>query len=203
MAMGAMKKSLALFSGRAAEATANYIRFRHTRTYIIERSAKVQGLAADRHLMAICSYRRIEKFRRRRPDWDALSRPLPLTYLSGIGVALDSLMVAAEADMSEFIEALSLPAAIEWAVVRWMPAIYGSLRLPRLLPEADAVSFVLDYARTNQRRCCIRVGALKSIFIEPTGETATILYPPSLAIKAGFLVTGSDGSAVGTCRIGR
>ena len=198
-----MSRAMPLFSARMINSTADYERFFHTRSYIQQRSAAFPGPHSNRALMAACGYKKLEKFIKRRAAWDSLARPIPLAYLDSIGVDLNVLALAAEADQAEFAQALALPLAARWASVRLMPAVYADHELPGLLPEAEAVSYMLDQAGRRRLRCCISFGALKTVYVEPDGTTSTSFYPPSLRIEAGFLVTGGDGSAVGTCRLGR
>lgn len=197
-----MKRVLPFFVAREINSVEDYQRFFHVKAYLRQRSSAYPSPARDLELMVACGYRKAQKFARHRQEWDALGRPIPLTYLAAIGARLDVLAVAAEADLAEFEAALALPLRPRWGIERAMPSIYMNFALPSGTTEAQAIEIILDRSRRTQHECCVHVIGLKTVYANPTGEVSTIFYKPTLQIKGGFLAPRSDGSAVGTCSIG-
>jgi hypothetical protein len=197
-----MSKELSMFSG-LGNAVAGYSRFRHVRTYVAQCSTRHAGKEASKRLMARVGYARYEKFIRRRAAWDALARPVPLAYLEAIGVDTDVMSVAGGADMEAYREALAIPRFPRWAIVRYMPAIYGRVWLPPGATEQEAVRFLLGYSSRTGWQCCLSYPDLKAIYIRPDGDVSITHFPPVLLIQGGFLTTGMDGRDIGACRIGR
>lgn len=197
-----MGKLIPFCSVRQINSVGDYQRFHHTKAYLAQRSALFKGAKANRKLMAPCGYKRYEKFVRRRPEWDALARPVPLGYLSAIGAALDVLAATQEADMEEFHAALKLPLAPRYAIERMIPAVYQSIRLPEGISEADAVALVRSRSQRTEHEFCLNFPGLKAVFMKPDGSVSRLYFPPTFKINGEFLVPGGVNSDIGTSRLG-
>jgi hypothetical protein len=198
-----MSKVIPFFSARQINSVGDYRRFYHTKAYLAQRSAHFKGADANRRLMALCGYKRYEKFVRRRPVWDALAKPVPMVYLSAISAHLDVLTLTEAADMEEYRAALVLPLTGKYGIERLMPAVYRHVVLPDDTPEAEAVEIILNYSKKSGSECCINFSGLKTIFVYPSGAVQPLYFPPTIQIKGGFLLAGGDGREIGTCRLGR
>ena len=198
-----MTNALLLLAARKINSVTDYARFFHTKSYLRQRSTLFRGVEANRRLMAGCGYRRYEKFARRRPEWDALGRNIPVSYLKAIGASLDVLEVAAEADLAEFHAALALRLSPKYAIERIMPAFYGNIAFRSGTSEAEALSILIAYSRKTGHQCCINFDGLKAVYVTPGGLVSPIYFPPTLRIRGGFLLPGTGGREIGTCSLGR
>jgi hypothetical protein len=185
----------------------HYTRFFHTKSYFSQRSREVPysiALHEDRviRVMASCGYlfRRPEKFSAHRRQWDRLDRPIPRAYLRAIGVSVEIMQFTAELDAEEYEEELERPLYPRYATIRVMPGIFSLLELPDGINEAEAVYLMIDFARHRGRRCCIGFRDIKTIWIEPNGETSYVFYHPVLRLTRSHVIpenasVGSDHRA--------
>jgi hypothetical protein len=197
-----MGKIIPFCSARQINSVGDYHRFYHTKAYLAQRSALFKGSEANRGLMALCGYIRYEKFSRRRPEWDALARPVPLGYLSAIEAKLDVLAATREADMEEFHAALRLPLSPRHAIERVIPGFYTDVALPVGVSEADAVTLIRSKSRMTGHEFCLNFPGLKAVFVRPDGEVSRLYFPPTFTILGGFLMPGRGNGNIGTCRLG-
>lgn len=176
-----------------------YTRFFHTKAYLAQKSRQVPysiALHEDRVLrvMASCGYlfRRPEKFSAHRRQWDRLDRPIPRAYLDAIGVDVKVMQFTAQLDAEEYEEVLQHPLYPRYATIRVVPGIFSLLDLPQGIDESEAVRLMIDFARRRGRRCCIGFRDIKSIWIEPDGETSYTFYRPYLRVTKSHVIPANS-----------
>jgi hypothetical protein len=124
--------------------------------------------------------------------WHGLKSRIPVSYLRSIGADLEALQLAAARDYENFVVALSMPLYPRLALVEWQHMGEAPVELPPGIPEADAVSVLLDFAQNRGYRCSIHYPDLKTVLIEPVGRVERILYPPVLTFTESYVVPASS-----------
>jgi hypothetical protein len=187
------------FVAREINESTQYVRFFHTRSYLEQKSRIFPYSVALHHdriyqLMARCGYRnrRPDKFNAHRRQWDQLERPVPRAYLREIGADVEVLLFTAELDADEYDDVLRLPLTPRYATVRVMPAVYSRLELPEGIEEAEAVTYVRDFARKRGKRCCIGFRDIKTIWIEATGDVTYSFYRPQLRVTKSYVMPTNE-----------
>lgn len=190
-----MAQIIPRFLAPTVNETNHYTRFFHTKAYVAQKSRLVPysiALHEDRVLRVMASsgylFRRPEKFSAHRRQWDRLDRPIPRAYLKAIGVSVEVMEFTAELDAEEYEEALYRPLYPRYATMRVMPGMYSLLDLPDGIDETEAVHLMTDFAKRRGRRCCIGYRDVKSIWIEPDGETTYVFYRPFLRLTRTHVI---------------
>lgn len=190
-----MAQIIPRFLAPAVNETNHYTRFFHTKAYLAQKSRFVPYSIAfheDRVLrvMESCGYRfrRPEKFSAHRRQWDRLDRPIPRAYLQAIGASVEVMEFTAELDAEEYEEALHRPLYPRYATMRVVPGVYTLVDLPEGIEEEEALHLMTDFAKRRARRCCIGFRDVKSIWIEPDGETTYVFYRPYLRLTRSHVV---------------
>jgi hypothetical protein len=183
-------KRIPIFSVPQANLLEGYIRFRHTKAYIRNKSA----LHPSKEIMASIGYRALHKLTVHRREWDELTRRIPVKYLSAIGVDLDVLRFTLELDQQEFDLALELPVFPKSYGVRLMPTVYRTMDFPSKTTEERAILILKDYSKTSQVYCFITVADLKSVWVQPDGAVFTVFYRPELEIDKAWVNASESGS---------
>ena len=198
-----------LFSVPELNAFSQYERFFRTSAYI--RSAS-QRRAPDspfrkKEKPAFCAlrehlgYRKPEKFRMHRRQWEWLERPVPRRFLELIGASEEKLMRHLAADRALFDELLQLPLYPRVGIVRLMPTVYIPYRFQEETPENEAVELLAAYAREYRRNCAITYPELKTITIFPDGAVGTRFYPPRITWSRSWIYHGESGRGFATTRV--
>lgn len=165
-----------------------YIRFRHTKNYMRQRSAQNPD---EIQLMKTCGYANLEKFRRHREQWDLLEKPVPKKYLEAINVRLEVLELTVEQDREEYEDTLNSPRQVSHFTVRLLPTVCKSVPFPEPLPEHLAIELLRD--ETDGLKRCLHYPDLKTVFIE--GETIhSVYYAPSIEESCDRLTFSANGS---------
>jgi len=152
------------------EQIADYQRFFHTKSYIKNKSIAYKE---EKRLMHVLGYRNIRKLRIHRNEWDGFERPVPLKYLSEIGVDLRTLQFTIELDQEEYDKALTFPLFPIKVAIQASPSSLSLYRFPFATSESDAVSLLRKMARRMNLRFLINYKNLKSIYFLPDGTTVT------------------------------
>lgn len=176
----------------------HYTRFFHTKSYLSQKSREVPysiALHEDRviRVMASCGYlfRRPEKFSAHRRQWDRLDRPIPMAYLRAIGASVEVMQFTAGLDAEDYEEKLQRPLFPRYATIRMMPGIFSLLELPEGIDESEALHLMTDFARRRNRRVCIGFRDIKTVWIEPSGETSYTFYHPYLRLTRSHVIPGN------------
>ncbi|TVR53464.1 MAG: hypothetical protein EA426_17865 [Spirochaetaceae bacterium] len=174
----------------------DYTRFRACKAYLKQKSQKV---ATTRELAEILGYTKLDTFSRHRARFDALSRRIPREYLEAIDVKLDILEFCAELDREEYEKVLALPDLHPvCAVIRFIPAVYGTKTFAPGTSESDAIEQMVEYSKATGFSSCITFPQLKTVWIDTGGNAVTLYYPPDLRILDRWVVPHKDGSGIGT-----
>jgi len=202
-----MGKIIPWWSARKINEVGSYKRFLHTKAYIQQKSAEHKDSGRNNPtiqvLMEKCGYKKVEKFRAHRREWDNLERDIPLAYLRAIGVDLAVLKFTAKLDVEEYERALKSPLHPKCITVRWMAAVYSDFALPPETSETDAILFAQKFMREHkiELRCCIKYPDLKTIYIEPDGTVCTTYYRPSLRLTRTKAIFRTGGKDIGISRL--
>ncbi|NBB91066.1 MAG: hypothetical protein GVY23_07660 [Spirochaetes bacterium] len=161
--------------------TLAYERFYYCKRYVAGLSLRFQTNNELRNLGARLGYNPekgsfIDKFTRRRAEWDSFERDIPCAYLEAIGVLWAELDVCAEADYELFRQEIAKARYPRKAVVRYIPAVYGTYRFPEGTSEREAIEMLerSNYARFHR----------------------AIVYPELLVIWLGAHRDGGGGTDV-------
>ena len=134
--------------------TFEYERFYYSKRYVSYLSARFRTNDQLRELGDKLGYNVekgsfIDKFTRRRAEWDDFAGDIPCAYLEAIGVVWGELDACAEADYELFRREIAKPRYPRKAVVRYIPAVYGTYRFPEGTSEREAIEMLerSDYAR--------------------------------------------------------
>ncbi|MFA5032872.1 MAG: hypothetical protein WC614_07625 [bacterium] len=156
----------------------------------------------DTELMLATGYANLRKFEFHRAQWHYLKRQIPISYLEAIGVDMEILKYVVELDNENYQKAIKLPRFPACYIRRLMAAFYQTVELPDCTSEKDAIELIQK--TEGSHRCCINYPGLLGLYIEPDGKVDEIHYVPSMEIiNKHFVKFRSDGSSVGTMRLGR
>ena len=143
----------------------------------------------------------MDKFIRHRKEWDNLERNIPLDYLNHIGIDLNTLKTTVEIDQEEYEDVLKLPLYPKYFTVRYMPTIYGSVKLPDNCLETEAIEIVKNFSKKTGLKCNINYLNLKTILIE-RDNVYVAYYKPEIRITNKLLIISKDYSTkIGICKV--
>lgn len=192
-------------SAREINSLDDFIRFRHTKSFISQKSSQVKDSRRQTpgliELMKMCGYASFQKFREHRQEWDLLERKVPLVYLGAIGADIESIMHTVCIDQQEYDMAFKVPLFPRFAVVRLMAAVYQNIEFPAGADEDKAVNILKEYSREKGLRCCINYPDLKTIRIEPDGNVFYSYYRPAVEISGKWAIFISGGRNIGVTRL--
>ncbi len=200
------KQIISFLSAREINTLKDYEKFFHTKSYIQSKSPQYQDPSLKQNpvvldLMEKSGYKKHQKFRRHRKEWDNARGEVPVGYLNAIGVDMKILNYCIEADQWEYDRALQIPLFPRFVVVRFMAGVYGNIEIPEGTPEFAAIEMVRDYSKEHGFRCCINYPELKTIWIEPKGDVNYSYYRPSVRFTKKKVIFGSDGCGIGITTI--
>jgi len=192
--------------------TVAYERFYYSKRYVASLSARFRTKDEIRELGARLGYNAekgnfLDKFTRRRGEWDAFERDIPYAYLEAIGVVWEELDACAEADYELFEREMAKPRYPRKAVVRYIPAVYGTYRFPEGTSEREAIEMLerSDYARFRR---AIVYPELLVIWLEahrdgpPTKDPVYDWFEPVFEKKKDRLSFRPPARGIGQTRIG-
>ncbi len=192
--------------------TIEYERFYYAKRYVASLGARFRTNDGLRKLGRALGYNVekgsfIDKLTRRRAEWDGFERDIPYAYLEAIGVAWEELNACLEADYELFEREITKPRAPSKAVIRYMPAVYGTYRFPEGTSEREAVEVLerSDYARFHRaivypELLVIRLKAQRDG--EPVAEPSYDYFEPVVEKKKDRLHVRPPARNTGRTRIG-
>lgn len=127
--------------------TPRYERFYYTKRYVRAKSEYHNSEEAQIQIGQALGYNVhkssfFAKLRKQRLRYDGFERDVPLAYLDAIGVKMHELEVCVEADQELFNRKRKETRYPRVAMVRYMPAVYGTYRFPEGTPEKEAISML-------------------------------------------------------------
>lgn len=178
----------------------DYIRFRNLKLYIQSKSKLVSN---SKELMSQAGYGNYQKFKDHRIQFDTCKRDIPLHYLKAIDIDLEIVKFCQELDMEEFQYTKDLKNLFpEYAIIRYMPAIYGNKEFPPNTGEDAAIEILRQFNKETKLRCAINYPDFKTIYFSEAGEKVTeTYYPPLLKITKSKLVFQKGGQGIGQTRL--
>jgi hypothetical protein len=199
-------KEIPLFSVPQLNSFEEYVRFQHCAAYIRAKSARFPDRFKEDEqrllpLMRAVGYKKLDRFRMHRRQWDRLERDVPKSYLAYLGIDAEMLEYCNSLDYLLFEQAKGLPLYPKAGIVRLMPTVYIPYRFPEGTPEAEAIEMLREYAVARGRHCVINYPDFKSIPINPEGGCGELFFPPEISWSAHRLKVGRDGRGVGTTRL--
>jgi transcriptional regulator with XRE-family HTH domain len=64
-------------------------------------------------------------------------------------------------------------------VIRWIPAVYGTMRLPENCTPEEAIKMATKFSREKGFRTCVRLSNIRTVYVEPDGSRMLSFAPPS------------------------
>ena len=172
-------KEIPFLSGRR-EKDADYIPFRYTHAYIKQKSDNYNG--PQNALMEKCGYANLTKFIKHRKLWDALVKPVPLSYLREIRVDLKTVRFTLDLDREAFEKAVARPLYAENFLIK-LPGFFGTVNFESALPEEEAIQRTIAYVNDKKLTCLVPFGEIKTIYVYPSGKTASDLHRPEIKVN--------------------
>lgn len=179
----------------------DYVWGRHFKAYITHCARQCR--LKPHEFKTRCGYTNINRFLRRREEWNSFQKPIPVLYLDVIGVDMQLLEEVVAVDQKEYDAAIQLPLHPKYFTIRLMAAVYSQGRFPADTSEGQAIEEVQEYVDAHPHVwCAISWPGLKTIYFNAGKPHRYVYRRPELKIINGFVTFGSDGIQVGTARIG-
>jgi len=156
----------------------------HARAYLKHCFKGYTGTVHE--LAALCGYKNISKFQRRRAAWVDGEWEIPRVFLNTIGVQLDVLEQAVALDRKGYEEALEhLPIPTSF-FVKALPGIYLRETIPPVANMAEAYEYV--QRNVEAQGCEAMTGhlywpMLKAVTFRAGREPVTFTFAPKLTLK--------------------
>lgn len=103
-----------------------------------------------------------------------------------LGLTDEDIQGALHADIEELDEPVD-----PYIIVRWMPAVYGSVELPEQCSREEAVRKAHQVAREKNKRCCVVLSRIRGLYVEPDGSAQEAYSLPNTSfggsVKSGIL----------------
>jgi len=187
-------RELSIFSAQEISSINEYERFHHTKAYV---KSKSELVISKNELLTACGYRNIDKFKKHRMEWDRLLRPVPLSYLSSIGVDMKVITLTIEVDKEEYMKALRVPLYPKAAVVRLMATVYCDIPCPLGTTEEEAIEILKRYSGEKNKRCSINYPELKTVWVDPSGTVEVVYYETIAHVSRKYLIPSGSGGSTG------
>lgn len=159
---------------------------------------------SNKELMEASGYTNPGKFQFHQAGWHGLCRNIPMKYLEAIDVDLEVLQYVVELDNENFQKAIKLPRFPTSYIRRLMPAMYQNEDFKPGTLERDAIELLKEFAQNDKHSYCINYPGLLTITIWPPDKVIISHRIPTLNIvNKHWISFGSDGSAIGTTRLGK
>ncbi|MBI5805805.1 hypothetical protein HZA73_07145 [candidate division TA06 bacterium] len=193
--------SSVFLAGQQPEPSQDYQPYFHIRGYLRQKYRQSGKTVPE--LAQACGYRKLEKFKRHMEAWLKATRPVPGKFLGAIGVEPEMLMKVQVLDFDSWEEAVKSVGAPLSFSARYMPAVWQSVPLPENLNEAQAVSYVKDFARLRNRQCLINYSGLRVTWIDPDGSSCRHYNWPAIEYKNRLVYFKLGSAQPGTTRLAR
>ena len=190
-----------LSSSTELNTISDYERFRNVKAYLASKNP-IYFKSDVRWLAATCGYdkeSRIGSFNKHIGEWMRLERKIPIAFLKGVGVRLDTLREAEELDQEEYDQTVALPFFPSTITMRLMAAVYTDTKLPPGTTEEAAIEILIQESKEKHRSCCIVCPGIKTIYANPDGEVGFHYSRPKLLITEDWVEANADF----TTRIGK
>jgi hypothetical protein len=157
--------------------------------------------------MKAAGYNDWQKFVTHAQLWHDLERPVPMGYVSHLGLDLEVLKAVVGFDAENFEKALTLPLRPKVWTLRLMPGVYQVVSFPKeLQTEQECIEHIRKLQKSDplvsRCRAVINTIGLKAIWFEPDGRIWISYRKPTLTFTKTHLFFGSDGRHIGVMSIG-
>lgn len=107
-----------------------------------------------------------------------------------LGLTGEDIREALHADIEELDQPVD-----PYIIIRWMPAVYGSVDLPDGCSREEAERRTREVAREKDKRCCLVLSRIRGLYVEPDGSSVEAYSLPNTSlggsVKSG-ITPGTD-----------
>ena len=136
---------------------------------LIAETRKAKGWS-ETDVVHASGYRNVAKGLRRLRSLESGRDVLPdakryALFAKALGLTDDQVLLALASDFEEMDE--PLPPRV---IIRWIPAIYGQMKLPDGCTVEEAIRLAEEFSRTRGYRTCVVLSRLRALYLEPDGS---------------------------------